>query len=94
MEIIYTVPQLKMVTALITKNLEDGFDKNIPRGKFIYFLAWYPRATFYKHLQECGYILIFKQTITVGGTIKGNCDAELVLKTVSDFLQEVLVKQF
>ena len=26
-----------------------------------------------------------KQTISVGEKIKGNCDAELVLKTVSDF---------
>lgn len=43
------------------------------------------RTKFYEHLQECGFILIFKQTISVGGTIKGNCDAELVLKTVSDF---------
>ncbi len=44
------------------------------------------RATFYKHLQECGYILIFKQTITVRGTIKGNCDAKLVLKNSVRFL--------
>lgn len=43
------------------------------------------RTTFYEYLQECGYILIFKQTVSVGGTIKGNCDAELVLKTTSDF---------
>ena len=43
------------------------------------------RIKFYEHLQECGFILIFKQTISVAGKIKGNCDAELVLKTVSDF---------
>ncbi len=43
------------------------------------------RVRFYEHLQECGFILIFKQTVSVGGNIKGNCDAELVLKTVSDF---------
>ncbi len=43
------------------------------------------RTAFYEHLQESGYILIFKQTVSVGGKIKGNCDAELVLKTVSDF---------
>jgi uncharacterized LabA/DUF88 family protein len=42
------------------------------------------RLKFYQHLQESGYILVFKQTITVGGVIKGNCDAELVLKVVSD----------
>lgn len=43
------------------------------------------RAKFYGYLQECGFILVFKQTVSVGGVIKGNCDAELVLKTVSDF---------
>ncbi len=43
------------------------------------------RALFYEHLQECGFILVFKQTISFEGTVKGNCDAELVLKTVSDF---------
>lgn len=43
------------------------------------------RTSFYEHLQDCGFILIFKQTISVEGTVKGNCDAELVLKTVSDF---------
>lgn len=43
------------------------------------------RAKFYSYLQESGYILEFKQTISVGGNIKGNCDAELVLKAVSNF---------
>lgn len=43
------------------------------------------RTAFYEHLQECGFILIFKQTVSFGGVVKGNCDAELVLKTVSDF---------
>ena len=43
------------------------------------------RTKFYEYLQECGFILIFKQTISVEGKIKGNCDAELVLKTISDF---------
>jgi len=43
------------------------------------------RVKFYKYLQTCGYILIFKQTISIGEKIKGNCDAELVLKNVTDF---------
>lgn len=43
------------------------------------------RVKFYEHLQSCGYILVFKQTVSVGEKIKGNCDAELVLKTISDF---------
>lgn len=50
------------------------------------FIGLIPERTkFYEHLQECGFILIFKQTISVGTTIKGNCDAELVLKVISDF---------
>lgn len=43
------------------------------------------RTKFYQYLQECGFILMFKQTVSVQGKIKGNCDAELVLKCVSDF---------
>lgn len=40
----------------------------------------------YKRLQEQGYILIFKPTLThKDGTIKGNCDAELVLYTVTEY---------
>ena len=43
------------------------------------------RVKFYEHLQNCGYVLVFKQTVSVGEKIKGNCDAELVLKATSDF---------
>lgn len=50
------------------------------------------RVKFYEHLQECGYILIFKQTVSVGGSIKGNCDAELVLKVTSDFYTKAFDK--
>ena len=54
--------------------------------KIYLFIGLVPeRVKFYEYLQECGFILIFKQTISVGNTIKGNCDAELVLKTTSDF---------
>jgi len=50
------------------------------------FIGLVPERTkFYEYLQSCGFILVFKQTISVGEKIKGNCDAELVLKTVSDF---------
>ena len=50
------------------------------------------RTSFYEHLQEAGFILVFKQTITVKGTVKGNCDAELVLKAVSDFYTQAYTK--
>jgi len=54
---------------------------------FVYlFIGLVPeRVKFYEYLQTCGYILIFKQTISVGEKIKGNCDAELVLKNTTDF---------
>jgi uncharacterized LabA/DUF88 family protein len=50
------------------------------------------RVKFYEHLQECGFILIFKQTVSVSGSIKGNCDAELVLKVTSDFYTKAFNK--
>jgi uncharacterized LabA/DUF88 family protein len=40
----------------------------------------------YKSLQEAGYILIFKPTLKYrDGTIKGNCDAELVLQAMIEY---------
>jgi uncharacterized LabA/DUF88 family protein len=50
------------------------------------------RLKFYEHLQKSGFILIFKQTVSVGGVIKGNCDAELVLKATSDFYTKAFDK--
>ena len=54
---------------------------------FVYlFIGLVPeRTNFYEHLQKCGYILVFKQTVSVGEKIKGNCDAELVLKSIKDY---------
>jgi uncharacterized LabA/DUF88 family protein len=43
---------------------------------------------FYSYLQECGFILIFKPVSKVHGQINGNCDAELVLRVVSDFYRK------
>jgi uncharacterized LabA/DUF88 family protein len=40
----------------------------------------------YKSLQDAGFILIFKPTLTYkDGHTKGNCDAELVLQTMIEF---------
>jgi uncharacterized LabA/DUF88 family protein len=42
----------------------------------------------YSYLQECGYILIFKEVIYASdGKAKGNCDADLVLQAVMDFYE-------
>lgn len=56
-----------------------------PTNAYLFIGLVPERSKFYEHLQECGFILVFKQTVSVGGSVKGNCDAELVLKTVSDF---------
>lgn len=43
----------------------------------------------YTYLQECGFTLIFKEVVYDGdGKAKGNCDADLVLKTVVDFYEK------
>lgn len=50
---------------------------------FIGFLE--NRKDFYEYLKSCGFTLIFKEAISFGESIKGNCDAELVLKSVDDY---------
>ena len=43
----------------------------------------------YTYLQESGFILVYKEvTLDGNGSVKGNCDASLVLKTVSDFYEK------
>ncbi|MDB5188763.1 MAG: hypothetical protein JWM92_361 [Candidatus Nomurabacteria bacterium] len=56
-----------------------------PKNVYLFIGLLPQRALFYEYLKKCGFALIFKQTISVGKTIKGNCDAELVLGCVSDF---------
>ena len=56
-----------------------------PKNVFLFIGLIPDRISFYQYLQESGFILILKQTITIEGSVKGNCDAELVLKAVSDF---------
>ncbi|KXJ99839.1 MAG: hypothetical protein UZ19_OD1000341 [Parcubacteria bacterium OLB19] len=59
--------------------------KYTPNNVYLFIGLIPNRIMFYEYLQECGFILVFKQTINVRGMVKGNCDAELVLKSVSDF---------
>lgn len=62
------------------------------------FLGLIPRyKTLYTYLQEAGFTLVFKEmSYDLDGKAKGNCDADLVLRAVSDvyedrFKQAVLV---
>lgn len=43
----------------------------------------------YTTLQEMGYLLVYKEVTYDGnGKVKGNCDADLVLKTVVDYFEK------
>ena len=48
------------------------------------FLGYLPdNQKLYTRLQRCGFILIFKPLVfNVDGTVKGNCDADLVLNAI------------
>ena len=50
---------------------------------FIGFLA--TNADLYEWLQREGYILVFKPTLIVRGILKGNVDAELVLRAMIEY---------
>ncbi len=51
------------------------------------FIGYVPHnQTLYTNLQEDGYILVFKPTLSLpDGTVKGNVDAELVLHTMIEY---------
>jgi len=50
---------------------------------FIGYIAG--NETLYTFLQNSGYVLVFKPTLDLGGKIKGNCDAELVLHCMLEY---------
>ena len=54
---------------------------------FIGFVSKYKEL--YTYLQESGFTLVFKETIKdCDGEVKGNCDADLVLKVVRDVYEK------
>jgi len=65
------------------KYLHDKYDIN----KAFLFIGFVPQnQSLYTNLQQAGYILIFKPTLTLpSGKVKGNVDAELVLHTMIEF---------
>ena len=54
------------------------------------FLGLIPKyKNLYTSLQEAGYTLVFKETTyDSNGKVKGNCDADLVLKAIVDFYEK------
>ncbi|MDP1759128.1 MAG: NYN domain-containing protein [Thermodesulfovibrionales bacterium] len=65
------------------KYLEDKYSVT----KVFLFLGYVPQnQDLYTSLQESGYIVIFKPTLTLpNGKVKGNVDAELVLHTMVEY---------
>lgn len=56
--------------------------------KAFIFVGYYPgNESLYTFLQNVGYVVIFKPTLTdkSGKIVKGNCDAELVLHSMIEF---------
>ncbi|MBL7156049.1 MAG: NYN domain-containing protein [Candidatus Pacebacteria bacterium] len=58
------------------------------------FIGLIPRnRNLYTFLQEAGFTLVFKETTYDGrGKVKGNCDADLVLKAVVDYYEKQFKK--
>lgn len=44
----------------------------------------------YKYLKNAGFTLIFKESVTQRGVVKGNADAEMVLQSVRDVFEKTL----
>lgn len=73
------------------KHLRGWLWQKFGVSKAYLFLGLIPKHTkMYQQLQECGYILIFKETVaTSDGQVKGNCDAELVVRVMSDYYEKI-----
>lgn len=56
------------------------------------FIGLDPRQShLYQMLQQFGYILVFKPTVTdINGKIKGNCDADMVLQITKDTYENLI----
>jgi len=67
------------------KRLRVWLEEKLGVKKAYLFIGLVPgNSNLYRSLQEAGFILIFKPTVTDGnGKIKGNCDADMVLNIVS-----------
>jgi uncharacterized LabA/DUF88 family protein len=72
------------------KNFIVWLRQKYKADKIYLFIGFIPKyKSLYKNLEGFGYILIFKETFEgVNGNVKGNCDAELVLKVCNDFYEK------
>lgn len=60
-------------------------DKFAPEKVYLFIGLDPMQSKLYQRLQEFGYILVFKPTVTgVDGKMKGNCDVDMVLQSTRD----------
>ncbi|NQT73956.1 MAG: NYN domain-containing protein [Chloroflexi bacterium] len=72
----------KLDTRKFRKYLSDKYGVTVA----YYFIGYMEENTaLYDMLKEHGYELIYKPTYRIGGTVKGNVDAELVLQAMIDY---------
>jgi uncharacterized LabA/DUF88 family protein len=53
---------------------------------FLWYIKW--KESLYSQLSQRWYTLIFKETLEINGKVKGNCDAELVVKAVENYYEQ------
>ncbi|PIR80655.1 hypothetical protein COU24_02855, partial [Candidatus Kuenenbacteria bacterium CG10_big_fil_rev_8_21_14_0_10_39_14] len=71
----------------ITNVFAFGLKKKYQIDRAYIFIGLIPgNKNLYTFLQEAGFTFVFKETTYGGaGKVKGNCDADLVLKAVVDY---------
>ena len=74
----------------ITNVFAFGLKKKYQIDRAYIFIGLIPgNKNLYTFLQEAGFTLVFKETTYGGaGKVKGNCDADLVLKAVVDYYEK------
>lgn len=64
-------------------------EKHNIKNAYIFIGLMPDRKDLYTSLQEMGYLLVYKEISYDGvGKVKGNCDADLVLKSVVDYYEK------
>ena len=78
----------------ITNVFAFGLKKKYQIDRAYIFIGLIPgNKNLYTFLQEAGFTLVFKETTYGGaGKVKGNCDADLVLKAVVDYYEKQFEK--
>ncbi|MCK5021943.1 MAG: NYN domain-containing protein [Candidatus Pacebacteria bacterium] len=75
------------------KKLYVWLSENFKTEKIYLFIGFVEEnKDLYDFLEKIGYKIVFKKTSKSKGQIKGNCDAELVLKSAEDIIRKDMKK--